>query len=259
MEAVTVGVLDFFSSVETQVSFTESWTLYYIFYFFLFIYLFICQSLFCGRKWLNITGLVQLCIWVSNKSSKESNEEMPLVLCLEILSWAWWLQLWKCRYTFKTMTKIPMEFHRDLLNLCRSCNYTNSFWGWRGNGRCWLTNRCWDEAKEISRNILPPASFLHGSIMAGGLRAMGLITALGIIQLNVPTNHSLPPPPPWHSLSFLILFTVLNAGGGGGCKVARSERSLGWVFHDPVIWLDVPLLGWGGWRDSKPHCLLDWV
>lgn len=75
---------------------------------------------------------------------------------------------------------------------------------------------------------------------------MGVITALGIIQLNVLTNHSLPPPTPWHSLSLLILFTVFNAGGGGGCRVARSESSLGWVFHDPVIWLDVQLLGLGG-------------
>lgn len=105
----------------------------------------------------------------------------------------------------------------------------------------------------------PPTSkfLLHGFIMAGGLRAMGVITALGIIQLNVPTNHSLPPstPAPWHSLSLLIPFTVLNAGGGGGCRVARSESSLGWVFHDPVIWRDVQLLGsggrGGGWRDSK--------
>lgn len=159
METVT-GVLKFFSSVE-KVSFTESWTLSYTFYFFLFIYLFICQSVFCDRKWLNVRGLVHLCIWVSNKLSKAWNEEMPLVLCLEILSWGWGLQLWKCRYAFKTMGKSPMEFHRDLLNLCHSCNYTNSLWGWRGNGHRQLTNRCWDEAKEVSWNILPPASFFY--------------------------------------------------------------------------------------------------
>lgn len=162
------------------------------------------------------------------------------------MPWNLELQLRKCRYAFKTMGKIPMEFHRDLLNLCHSCNYTNSCVGLRGNGYRWLTNSCWDEAKEVSWS--PPTSkfLLHGSIMAGGLRAMGVITALGIIQLNVPTNHSLPPPTPWHSLSLLILFTVLNAGGGGGCWIARSESSLGWVFHGPVFWLDVQLLGWGG-------------
>lgn len=161
-EAVT-GVLDSFSSVETQVSFTEFTGL--SLYFFLFICLFVCliiwQFVLYGRKWLNITGLVHLCIWVSNKSSKVSNEKMPLVLCLEILSWGGGLQLWKCRYAFKTMGKIPMEFHRDLLNLCHSCNYTNSCWGWRCNGHCQLTNRCLDEAKEVSWNFLPPASFFY--------------------------------------------------------------------------------------------------
>lgn len=59
-EAVT-GVLDYFSSLETQVFFTEftGLSLYFFLFICLFV-LFICQSVFCGRKWLNITGLVHL-------------------------------------------------------------------------------------------------------------------------------------------------------------------------------------------------------
>lgn len=88
----------------------------------------------------------------------------------------------------------------------------------------------------------PPTSkfLLHGPIMAGGLRAMGVITALGIIQLNVPTNHSLPPPtPPPGILSLFLFFSLYSMQGVGeaagllgqravwaGCSMTRSS---GWI------------------------------
>lgn len=71
-EALT-GVLDYLSSVKAQVFFTEFTGL--SLYFFLFICLFICQSVFCGRKWLNITGLV-------HKSLKSRPAIAEMLICI---------------------------------------------------------------------------------------------------------------------------------------------------------------------------------
>lgn len=67
-------------------------------------------------------------------------------------------------------------------------------------------------------------------------RAMVVITALGIIQLNAPSVPSSVHPP------FSFLCPQLSLWRRPGLE--GSESSLGWVFHDPVIRLDMQPVGW---------------
>lgn len=68
---------------------------------------------------------------------------------------------------------------------------------------------------------------------------MGVITALGIIQLNAPSTH--PTPSLWHFLSsFFSLYSMQGAGEAAGLEGVREQS--GRVCCDPVIWLAVQLL-----------------
>lgn len=229
-EAVT-GIFDYFSSVKTKVSFTVS-SLGSL--CIPFSYLFICCSVFCGRKRMNITHSVRLSIWVSNESSQRSKKEMPWNLKLG------GPRLMKYRYRFKIIGKISMAFHRDLLNLCHSCNCTNSL----GEG-VWTSTvdkqvLGWSWGRIVKHPSPQQVSFtwLHNGWTPEG---NGSNNCTG----NYSIKRSTQPPASPGILSLLVLFTVLNAVSGGGCRVAGSESSLGWVCHDPVIWLDVQPLSWG--------------
>lgn len=86
----------------------------------------------------------------------------------------------------------------------------------------------------------------------GSSRAMVVITALGIIQLNAP---SVP-----RSVLFFSPVIPAVCGGGGGSR--GSGISLGWVLRDPVIWLDTQAswLGAGGECEQalRESVLEDW-
>lgn len=157
MKEAASGIFDYFSSENKSLFHCESTRL--SLYSFL---LFICCSVFCGRKRMNVTHSMRWSIWVSNESSQRSKKEMPLAACLEILSWGWGggAQLMKYRYRFKTIGKVSVEFHRDLSNLCHSCNCANS-WGDGGvdvNG--WQTG-AGTKLRKYFETSSPPATFFY--------------------------------------------------------------------------------------------------